>query len=219
LAKEQVLDNRIKKAFVDMEAEGFAAYVAMPGPFPGGGSVAAYAGSLAAALGEMMAGLTEGRAKFSGQDSRIREIHKELTTARNELKNLAEEDSAAFQSVLNARRQPENSQEEKAARAEAIERATKNATETPLRNSRAAFRILELLRILMDIGNPNAQTDVAIGAQLAYASLKSAQYNVLTNIPGINDKKFTESCRKETEALVQRAQEIMQQVDLIIQGS
>jgi formiminotetrahydrofolate cyclodeaminase len=202
-----------------MEAEDFAACVARPGPFPGGGSVAAHAGSLAAALGEMMAGLTEGRAQFSGQDSRIREIHKELTTARNELKVLAEEDSAAFQSILNARRLAKSSEEENAARAEAIERATKDATETPLRNARAVFRILELLRILIDIGNPNARTDVAIGAQLAYASLKSAQYNVLTNIPGIKDKTFAESCRKETGDLAQRAQEIMQQIDLIIQGS
>jgi formiminotetrahydrofolate cyclodeaminase len=204
---------------MDMKDEDFAACVARPEPFPGGGSVAAHAGSLAAALGEMMAGLTEGRAKFSGQDSRIREIHKELTTARNELKKLAEEDSAAFQSVLNARRLPNSGEEEKAARAEAIERATKDATETPLRNARAVFGILELLRILMDIGNPNARTDVAIGAQLAYASLKSAQYNILTNIPGIEDKAFAESCRKETGDLVQKAREIMRQIDLIIQGS
>jgi methenyltetrahydrofolate cyclohydrolase len=213
------LANHIRKALTDAEAEDFAACVARPEPFPGGGSVAAYAGSLAAALGEMMAGLTEGRAKFSAQGSRIRKIHKELTDSRNELKKLAEEDAVAYQYVLNARRLPKNNEEEKGARSEAIERTTKDATETPLRNARAAFKVLELLRILMDIGNPNVRTDVAIGAQLAYASLKSSQYNILTNIPGIKDKAFTESCRKEAANFVRRAREIMQQIDVIIQGS
>jgi formiminotetrahydrofolate cyclodeaminase len=202
-----------------MDTEDFAANLAKPGPFPGGGSVIAYAGSYAAALGEMMAGLTEGRAQFAAHDSRIREMHKELTDARNELQNLADEDAAAFQSILNARRLPKSSEEEKSARAEAIERATKAATETPLRNAQITFRVLKLLRALIEIGNPNARTDVAIGAQLAYASIMGAQYNVLTNIPEILDRAFAEGCRTEAKKLVEEAQEILNQIDSFVKGS
>jgi formiminotetrahydrofolate cyclodeaminase len=203
----------------EMDIEEFAANIARPEPYLAGGSVAAHVGSFGAALGEMMAGLTEGRAKFTEQDAHVRQIHIELANIRKELRDLAEEDSAAYQSVLNARKLPKSSDEEKAVRGEAIERAIKEATEIPLRNVRAAFRALELLRILIDIGNPNARTDAAIGAQLAYASLKSTQYNVIANAPEISDKAFAESCSNEAGDLVQRAQEILQQIDLIMDGS
>jgi methenyltetrahydrofolate cyclohydrolase len=201
------------------EIEEFAARAAGASPFPGGGSVAALAGSLAAALGEMMAGLTEGRAKYSSVDSRVREIHKELTDSRNELKDLVQQDTAAFQSLMDAMKLPKILEEEKAARAEAIETATKRATETPLQTARAAFRVLERLRILIEIGNPNARGDVAVGAQLACAALKGAQYNVLCNITGVKDKAFAELSRTEVANLAQRAQEILQQINSMMEGS
>jgi formiminotetrahydrofolate cyclodeaminase len=202
-----------------MEIEDFAETIARPDLVLAGGSVAAHAGSFAAALGEMMAGLSEGRPKFAEHDLLIREIHKELTEARNVLKNLATEDSVAFRSVLIARRLSRNTNSKTDAGAEAIESAMKDATETPLRNARAAFRVLELLRVLIEIGNINARTDAAIGAQLAYASLKSAQYNVLTNIPGISDRVFAENCRLEVMGLDRKAQGILRLVNSIIEGS
>jgi formiminotetrahydrofolate cyclodeaminase len=202
------------------EAKGdFASLVARAKPLPGGGSVAAYAGSLAAALGEMMAGLTEERKKFAAQGLRVREIHQELTKAREALRDLVQEDSAAYQSILDAMKLPKGAGEEIAARAEAIERATRCATETPLRTARAAFEVLDRLRVLVEIGNPNARTDVAVGALLAFASLKGAQYNILSNIPAIKDKAFAESCRTEAADLVRKAQEIVQQIDFKIQDS
>lgn len=202
-----------------MDIEDFSATIARPDLFLAGGSVAAYAGSFAAALGEMMAGVTEGRPKFAGQESRIKKIHKELTDARAALKNLAEEDSIAFRSVLTARRMPRSTNEENIVRAEAIERTIKYATETPLRNARTVFRVLELLRILIEIGNPNARADAAVGAQLAYASLKGSQYIVLTNIPGITDRAFAEDCRIEAANLEQRARQIVQQINFKVEGS
>jgi formiminotetrahydrofolate cyclodeaminase len=197
----------------------FVSLVAGASPFPGGGSVAALAGSLAAALGEMMAGLTEGRPKHSSVDSQVREIHKKLTDARSELNDLVRRDTAAFRSLIDAIRLPKTLEEERAARAEAIESATKRATETPLQTTRIAFQILESLRILIEIGNPNARSDVAVGAQLAHAALKGGQYNILCNIPGMKDRTFAEQSRTEAANLALRAEEILQQINWMMENS
>ncbi len=202
-----------------MGIEDFMSGIAAPDPSIAGGHVAAYVGSFAAALGEMMAGLTEGRAGFAAQEKQVQEIHSELAQTRTVFERLAREDSAAYQSVLEARKLPRISENERAFRSTAIERAMKKATEIPLRHARAAFRVLELLNILFGIGNPNARTDVAIGAQLAYASLKSAQYNIATNAREIKDKAFAEDCRKQAAVLDRKAREIIQNIELSIQGS
>jgi formiminotetrahydrofolate cyclodeaminase len=202
-----------------MDIEEFTAIIARPDPSIAGGNISARAGSFAAALGEKTAGLTEGRPAFAEHELRVREIHEELARARVALKELADEDSAAYGAVLNARRLPKSTGEEMAARAAAIEQATIGATETPLRNARAAFKVLKLLKILIEIGNPTARTDAAIGIQLAYASLKGAHYNVLANIGGIKDKAFAKSCRTESADLARQAAEILQQTDSIMEGS
>ncbi len=199
-----------------MNIEDFSANIARPDPAIAGGNVAAHVGSFAAALGEMMAGLSEGRPEFAGEGSLIREIHIKLTEARSELHGLAAEDSRAFGLVLTAKRMPRHTKEEEEARTEALECAMKDATRTPMKNVRAAFRVLELLRRLVEIGNPNARTDAAIGAQLAYASLKSAQLSVLANYPGIRDRAFAECCLKEADDLVRSAQELIRQIDLLM---
>jgi glutamate formiminotransferase/formiminotetrahydrofolate cyclodeaminase len=217
-SRNQVLENRVSEALHDQGIDEFISSVAAAEPAPGGGSVAALAGSLAAALGEMMSGLTEGRSQFAAAEHRVREIHAKLTNLRNTLRVLVHEDAASFQSLLDAIRLPKNAEEEKVLRGEAIQKATRGATETPLRTARAAFRILEHLRILVEIGNPNAKCDAAVGAQLAYAALKGAQYNVLVNISGLKDRSYAESCRAETSDLALRGQKVLQQIDRLISG-
>ncbi len=194
----------------------FLSNVAAAEPLPGGGSVAALAGSFAAALGEMMSGLTEGREKFASTEPRVREIHAHLTHLRAELRALVQEDSAAYKTLLDALKLPRSTPDEKTARDEAIQFAVRGATETPLRTARACFQVLEALRVLAEIGNPNARCDVAVGAQLAYASLKGSQYNVLANIAVLRDAVFSENCRAETVDLVQKGERIMWQIDAMV---
>ena len=215
----QILENRLSEALAaEQGIDEFLASVASSEPMPGGGSAAALAGSLAAALGEMMAGLTEGRTRFASEEPRVRQIHAKLTEARNCLRALVKEDSLAFQSLLGAIKLARNTSEERAARDEAIQRATHSATETPLRTARAAFEVLENVRVLAEIGNPNARSDAAVGAQLAYAALNGAHYNVVVNVPGLKDKAFAESCVGESRKLVQKGREILQQVDKIMEA-
>ena len=78
----------------------------------------------------------------------------------------------------------------------------RGATDTPLRTARAAFEVLECLKVLVEMGNPNARSDAAVGAQLAYASLKGAQYNILTNIRALKDESFVDGCRTEISDLM-----------------
>jgi formiminotetrahydrofolate cyclodeaminase len=198
--------------------DAFLSQVAAAVPLPGGGSVAALAGALAAALGEMMAGLTEGREKFASVQSQVMSAHAKLAGLRYTLRALVQEDAKAYQSLLDAIRMPRETEEQTARRAEAVQKAVRGATETPLRTARAAFEALECLKTLIEIGNPNARSDAAVGAQLAYASIKGAQYNILTNILVLKDVSFAGSCRAEISDLLARSREDLRRIDAMITG-
>jgi formiminotetrahydrofolate cyclodeaminase len=193
----------------------FISSVAAAIPTPGGGSVAALAGSLAAALGEMMAGLTEGRQKFASADPQVREIHEKLINLRKILQALVQEDPAAFQLLLDAIKLPMKTREEKSIRETAIEYATKQATLTPLRTARAVSEVLENQSILAEIGNPNARCDLAVGALLAFAALKGMQYNIFANTAGLKDTLFAERARAEISDLIRKGREHLNQIDLM----
>jgi methenyltetrahydrofolate cyclohydrolase len=200
----------------DLRREGLDAFIARVAeavPLPGGGSVAALTGALATALGEMMAGLTERREQFASVQVQVAGIHAKLTDCRGILRALVQEDSAAYQSLLTAMRLPRETEEQRAVRAGAVEQALRVATETPLRTARAAFETLKYLETLIEVGNPNAGSDAAVGAQLAYAALKGAQYNILTNIRALKDESFANSCRSEISDLTGRGQEILHHID------
>lgn len=199
--------------------DAFISEVAAAVPLPGGGSVAALAGALAAALGEMMAGLTEGRVKFASVQSRMAEAHASLTGLRGALRALVQEDAEAYRSLLNAMRMPRETEGQMAGRAEAVQKAVRGATDTPLRTARAAFEVLACLKVLVETGNPSARSDAAVGAQLAYASLKGAQYNILTNIRVLKDASFAADCRTEISDLLAGGQEALRQIDATIMGS
>lgn len=201
------------------EIDIFISKVAAAVPLPGGGSVAALAGALAAALGEMMAGLTEKREKFSSVQSRVENIHIQLVGFRNGLLDLVHEDAAAYQALLDSIRLPRKTEEQSRIRTAAVEAGIREATKTPLRTARISYEVLECLKILADIGNPSAKSDVAVGAQLAYASLKGAQYNILTNIRMLKDASFAESCSNEISDLLHRGRQTLSYIDsLIISG-
>lgn len=213
----QILENRLNDALPqEPPLREFVSSVAAPEAVPGGGSVAAHAASLAAALGEMVASLTEGKKKYQPVEARIRDIHRQLSEARGTLHRLVEEDADAYRGVVAALKLPKESAEEKAARAEALEQATRIATEVPLCTARFAAQTLGQLAILAEIGNRNAQSDAATGAQLAFAALKGAQYNVLINIPSLADRAFAEASRTEADELARRGHEALQKVDALL---
>ena len=210
----QILENRLAGALPrETAVREFVESVASPEPVPGGGSIAAFAGSLAAALGEMVAGLTVGKKKFEQVEGRVTELLHELGERRGQLTALVQEDAAAFQAVVQAMRLPKATPEEQAARREAMQEATLIATEVPLRTARAAASALVTLEELARIGNPNAASDAATGAQMAFAALKGAQYNVLINLPGLKDASLAAACRTEVDDLARRGLELLGRID------
>jgi formiminotetrahydrofolate cyclodeaminase len=168
---------------------------------------------MAAALGEMMAGLTEGRQRFAAVDRKVKKMHEKLSGARGELQLLIHEDVEAYRSLLKAVHLPRETGTQKAFRADAVEKSIHGATETPLRTIRAVYAILECLKVLIEIGNPNARCDAAVGAHLAYASLQGARYNVLINIRSIKDRVLARRCRAEASDLQARGRKLLRGID------
>lgn len=210
----QILENRLAETSpATAGIESFISSISDPTPVPGGGSVSALAGSLAAALGAMVAGLTEGKKKFEAAHQRAAELHRELSAAASELQELAKEDARSYQAVIRALGMPRETEEQQSRRAEATRSATRLATEVPLRTARAAARTLELLESILAIGIPSARSDAAVGAQLAHAAVKGAQYNVLTNLPGLKDPAFEEDCRREISDLALKSASILDRID------
>ena len=218
-----VLENRIEAAFAGKgEKEtirDFVAEVASGDPAPGGGAAAAHAASLGAALGEMLAHLTEGREKYKEVEREVQETLVELTPLRARLAQAAKEDAASFQRVMDARRMPQATEDAKVERASRIEAALKGAASVPLEIASVAVQVLELLETLAEIGNHNALSDAATGAQLCLAAVISARYNVLVNTSGIEDEDFVSEHRSRADDLLARAQEIAARVEASLMDS
>lgn len=193
------------KRLTDLTVKGFADETASESPAPGGGSISAYMGALAAALGTMVANLS---AHKPGWDERWEEFSDAAVEGRKHLDvllNLVNEDTEAFNTVMAAFQLPKGTDEEKAARAEAIERATLYAAEVPLRTMRAAAATFPLLRRMAETGNPASVSDAGVGALAARAAVLGAGLNVRINAASLSDKSKAQPLLDEAEALVSRA--------------
>jgi glutamate formiminotransferase / formiminotetrahydrofolate cyclodeaminase len=186
------------------------------GDVAGGGAAAAHAGALAAALGEMVARLVARRTRQEDAGEEARETLQELSDLRAQLAAAADDDAAAFAEVLGARRMPRETQDERRARAVAVEAALKGAANVPVEVARHAVRVAELLETLAELGDPAWLSDAAAGAQLALASAVSARYNVLVNAREIEDEEFASEHRARADDLVERAREIAARVESML---
>ena len=152
-------------------------------PTPGGGSAAALAGAMAAALVEMVVALTAGRPAAGDDEAELGAIGAAAGTLRIELLDLAEADAAAYEAVVAARRLPRETEAQAAARATRIADATRGATLAPVRILRSSDRVLGLAERLAPIGNRHAISDVGVAALLAAAAVRGAGLNVRINLP------------------------------------
>lgn len=191
----------------------FPELVAAGTPTPGGGSVAAQSGVLAASLGQMMCNITIGKKRFAGAETRLKEIRDELDRLCARLRELIAEDAASFEAVLRAYRLPKETEDQRRERDAQIETAMRGAVEVPLETSDRSFQVLKHLRELADIGNPNALSDVAVGALLAQVAIKSASYNVYVNLNSLSDREVSDRvCRKMT-GLIDDARAIAEEIE------
>lgn len=180
--------------FIEKSLKEYIDSVASKEPTPGGGSVAALAGSLGAALTAMVGCLTIGRKIYEELDEEVKEVmdknFKELYNSIERLNGIVDEDTKAFDKVMEALKMPKETEEEKKARSEAIQEGYKVALEVPLRCAEECYQVLKLSRVFADHGNVNAITDVGVGALLAAAAVESAILNVKINLKSIKDAEF-----------------------------
>jgi glutamate formiminotransferase/formiminotetrahydrofolate cyclodeaminase len=212
-SQDQILEHRLQSAIAAAEENlsdstgSFGEKVASSAPAPGGGSVAAYSGALAASLGRMVCNLTIGKKKYAAAEPRVKEILSELERACARLRALIAEDAASFESVMEAYRLPKDTDEQKRERDLRIEAASRMAAGTPLETARWAMEVLKYLSELGKIANQNAFSDIATGGQMALAAIKGACYNVGVNLQMIAPEEAAEM-RSETRKLMEEAASI-----------
>ena len=196
-----------KERLIRMTLKGFARETASESAAPGGGSVSAYMGALAAALGAMVANLS---AHKRGWDDRWKEFSDQAVKGQDimeRLLKLVDEDTAAFAKIMNVFSMPKGTEEEKAARAEAMEKATLYATQVPLRTMQTALEAMPLALEMARKGNPASASDAGVGAIAALAAVKGAQLNVRINAAGLKDSAMADSLTAEAEKIAKEAAE------------
>jgi formiminotetrahydrofolate cyclodeaminase len=190
----------------------FIDQLASDAPTPGGGTAAAFAGAMGAALAAMVAALTLTREKYAASHEAVRPIAQAAAAARREFLDLAREDSMAYELVVAARRLPKETDAQKAAREKALALANRRATEVPMRTARLAARMLTLLPELVAKGNPSAASDAGSAALLLEAAAEAALLNVGTNLSGNPDGAFVAEMRSDTAQIQADAQRLRDQV-------
>lgn len=187
---EYLIEDHSQKKLVDLTCTGFCEETASESPAPGGGSVSAYMGALAASLGTMVANLTGGKAAYDDEWEKFSDVAVHGQQLKNDLLHLVDEDTNAFNKIMNAFGLPKKTDDEKAARSAAIQEATRFATEVPFQTMQKAFETFEVCRAMVEWGNPASVTDGGVGALAARSAVMGAHLNVKINASSLKDEAF-----------------------------
>jgi len=208
---EMVLEHKVRTAVSGGESmSGFVASVASNKPTPGGGSVVAHVGTLAAALAQMVAGLTIGKKKYASVDGEMKELALKAAALVNRLSALVVKDAASYDAVSSAYKLPGEPDDAGAHRKAAITKALLGAAEVPLETARACADVAELCAIVAVKGNTNAISDAGVGALLADAACRGAVYNVLINVSALDDRSLGAGLVEEATQLRARTRDRVQ---------
>ena len=187
---EYLLANKDDKYLVSMTMEDFMNETASESPAPGGGSVSAYMGSMGIALGTMVANLSSHKRGWDDRWQEFSDLAEKGKAFQEELLSLVDEDTRAFNKIMDAFRLPKKSESEKELKKIALDEATKNAILVPFKVMELAFNSMEVLEEMARIGNPNSISDVGVGTLAARACVRGAFLNVKINASGLDDKEF-----------------------------
>lgn len=193
------------KRLVDQSLQGFANETASESVAPGGGSVAAYVGALGVSLGGMVANLSSHRRAWDDRWEEFSVWAEQAQQLKDGLLQLVDEDTMAFNKILEAVRMPKTSEYEREVRAAAMEAATKYATEIPFRTMQLAQQSFELLKEMAEKGNPNSASDAGVGAICARAAIMGAQLNVRINAKDLKDKAYAQQIIDDAQQIASDA--------------
>lgn len=215
---EYLLRDKADSKLVSMSLTDFADETASESPAPGGGSISAYAGVLGASLATMVANLSSHK---KGWDDRWKEFSNWADRGqhyKNELLMLVDQDTIAFNKIMTAFGLPKSTEEEKAARTQAIQEATRYAIEVPFKVMKAAYQSMEVIKAMAETGNPNSVTDAGVAALCARTAVLGAHLNVKINASGYQDKAQIAEILNEAEALQQMAIDRETEIIAIVNG-
>ena len=206
-----------KKKLVDFKLDDFADETASESMAPGGGSIAAYVGSLGVSLGTMVANLSAHKPGWDQKWEMYSKWAEKGQAYKNKLLYLVDEDTNAFNKIIEGFRLPKSSDKEKETRTAAIEEATKYATEIPFQVMETAYNSMEVMQAMIKDGLPSSLSDAGVGALCARTAVIGAYFNVRINAKDIKDRKFAETVLKKAENIyqstIQTEQEIIDYID------
>ncbi len=217
---EYLIEDDSKKKLVDMTCTGFANETASESPAPGGGSISAYMGALGASLATMVANLSSHKPGWDDRWEEFSQVAEKGQKLKDELLDLVDEDTNAFNKIMEALQMPKKTDAEKAARMEALELASQYATQVPFKTMNVAFKAFEVVEAMVKNGNPASVSDAGVGALCCRSAVMGAYLNVKINAAGLKDRAFAdnivaEGAKIEAEAIAKEA-EILVEVNKII---
>ncbi|PKL05843.1 MAG: methenyltetrahydrofolate cyclohydrolase, partial [Spirochaetae bacterium HGW-Spirochaetae-9] len=193
--------------------------VSADSPAPGGGSVAALAGSLGAALAAMVGNLTVGKKGYEKDAAELASMAVRAQATKAGLLSIVDRDTEAFSAVLEAARLPKANEEQKALRAKRMDEASKQAALVPMATAQSCLKVMEHCLIAVEKGNKNSVTDGAVGALMAMAGMEGALLNVKINLNSIADKAFSTRLQEEVAALRKASENLLSQTFILLEKS
>jgi glutamate formiminotransferase / formiminotetrahydrofolate cyclodeaminase len=214
-----VFENRLEESLLEAEARSHSSLaasvkpvldaIAGPTAAPGGGSVAALAGALAASLGQMVSGLSLGKKSLAAHAEALAQAVTQFEIASRWLAQAMDRDAAAFEAVIRAHRLPKQTPEDLRRRERAVQQAMAEAVEVPLEIARYAATVCEQLGQLESMSSPSMWSDVRVGRLMAATAVRGALENVATNLESISDIAFVTKAREESRSLSSRIAEVV----------
>jgi len=199
------------KALVAMTVKDFTDEVSRDTPAPGGGSIAALAGSLGAALASMVATLTHGKEGTEARDAQLARIAAGAQRVKDSLSTLIDEDTNAFNAFMEARRLPQGTPEEKALRKQKMQEGLKIAIDVPWRTAELSFEAMQLANEVAAVGNPNSLSDAAVGVQMGFVGVRGGLWNVAINLRDLSDPAYVEEMKKKSAELLAKARALVEE--------
>ena len=197
--------TEVENSLLELNLREFANELSTDSPAPGGGSTAALCGALSAALSSMVSNLTVGKKDYEDVQSKIKELASQGQTLKDQLLHDVDKDTLAFNEVMAAMRMKKKTEEQKEARAGAIEDATKKATLVPFGVLEKCVEALKLAEQVVRSGNKNSISDAGVAGLTAQAGVEGALYNIRINLPGIQDEAFKKDIGERSESLKDEA--------------
>jgi glutamate formiminotransferase / formiminotetrahydrofolate cyclodeaminase len=215
---EYLMADKSGRKLVDMTLTAFADETASESPAPGGGSIAAYVGALGISLATMVANLSSHKKGWDQQWEQFSDWAEKGQEYQQQLIKLVDEDTKAFNRIMDAFALPKGTEEEKNARTGAIQEATRYAIEVPFKVMQLSCESMSVIKAMAETGNPNSVSDAGVGALCARSAVMGAFMNVRINASGYDDKSYTDKVISEGKQIEQRAQLLEQEILSIVNG-